>query len=96
MGRRAFNVKNVDDIEPCPKCGNRERFVGMAQQVAEDLCEVWIVCVCGYDPTEGRSGDRMEDVWGSLDGATLACALSNCWDEPLRERSAPTVRAEHE
>lgn len=94
MGKRAFNIKNVDNVVPCPKCGNREHFVGMAQQVAEDCCEVWIVCACGYDPTDGNSEYRMEDVWGTLDSATLACAMSCSWDEPLQQNSTVTVTTE--
>jgi hypothetical protein len=89
--KREFRHRTGEDIEACPSCKNRQHFIGLSQQVAEDLCEVWVRCICGYDATEGRSGDRMEDVMGSLDAGNLVCALENCWNEPLRRRGHPTV-----
>lgn len=80
MAKRAFRHKTGDGIEPCPKCANRIAFVGLSQQVAEDLCEVWVTCKCGYAPGPEH---RMEDVWGSLDPETLSCALQNCWNAAL-------------
>lgn len=70
-------------MEACPKCGNRQDFVARSAQVAEDLCEVWIKCKCGFDPTEHRTEFRLEDVWGSLDEGTISNALDT-WNMPLR------------
>ena len=94
--KRSFKHKTGEGIEPCPDCKNREQFIGVSQQVAEDCCEVWVTCACGYDATEGRPGDRMEDVWGSLDAGNLYAALESCWNEPLRRRGGPTVPAERQ
>lgn len=96
MGNRAFSHKTGDGVEPCPECKNRQHFIGEARQIAEDCCEVWVICVCGFDPTADNTADRMEDVWGSLDAGTLSCALENCWNEPLRERSVQTVTTPHD
>lgn len=87
MGRRAFNHKTGEGVAPCPTCGNHRSFVARSNQIAEDLCEVWIVCVCGFDPTAEAGEKRMEDVWGSLDPPTIWAALENCWNEPLTEKA---------
>jgi len=92
--KREFYHRTGKGVEACPDCKNRQRFIGLSQQVAEDLCEVWVRCICGYDATQGR--DRMEDVMGSLDSANLVCALENCWNEPLRRRAGPTVPGEQD
>lgn len=92
--KRPFRHKTGEGVEACPGCENRQQFIGLSQQVSEDCCEVWVRCVCGYDATEGRPGDRMEDVMGSLDADNLVCALENSWNEPLRRRGASTVRSE--
>ncbi len=91
MGKRSFSHKTGDGIEPCPECQNRQQFVGRSQQFSEDCCDVWVVCACGFDPTAEDTGNRMEDVWGSLDADTLYAALENCWNQPLRERRTVTV-----
>lgn len=80
MGKRTFRHKTGEGIEPCPKCSNRQEFVGHSMQVSEDCCEVWISCKCGFEPGPGH---RMEDVWGSLDTGTLSCALQNCWNQGI-------------
>lgn len=77
MATRKFTLLD-GVVEPCPKCGNTTTFVARAEQVAEDCCDVWVTCVCGYDPTDG-TGDRLEDVWGSLDKGTIFAALECGW-----------------
>jgi hypothetical protein len=81
VGSKAFTHKTGIGVEQCPKCQNRQSFVGHSLQVSEDCCEVWVACECGYTP---GSEFRMEDVWGSLDAETISAALANCWNEPLR------------
>lgn len=89
MNIRPFNVAKEASVPPCPQCGNSVEFVARAQQVAEDLCEVWVICACGYDPTREHPDMRLEDVWGTLDNATVTLALQCSWAEPLSaERSA--------
>lgn len=78
---------------PCPSCGNTIRFIGRSQQVMEDLCEVWIECKCGHDPTQGNSGDRMESVWGSLDKQTLGIALDGTWNRMIEVPASAIVEA---
>lgn len=77
---REFKVAEPGRVFPCPRCGNDTRFRAHSMQVAEDCCEVWVECVCGYDPTENETGGRLEDVWGSLDKDTIRAALG-LWDE---------------
>lgn len=76
-------IKLDADTSPCPKCGNTRKFVAHAQQVCEDGCEVWVVCECGFDPTTEKIGERVEDVWGTLDTANIMTAFS-VWDDLVR------------
>lgn len=81
---RKFSIKSKV-VPPCPECQNDRHFVARSEQVAEDLCEVWVTCHCGFDPTENRTGSRMEDVWGSVDPDNIVAAMAYCWTELLRE-----------
>lgn len=74
-----------DSIEPCPKCGNNTTFEACSAQVAEDLCNVWVECVCGYDPTCENSLYRYEDVWGGVTGNTVGGAL-DCWNSAITDQ----------
>jgi hypothetical protein len=76
-----------NSIDPCPRCGNNTSFEAHSAQVTEDCCNVWVVCVCGYDPTSDDSGDRYEDVWGALNHTTIMWAL-DCWNSAIRDREA--------
>ncbi len=67
-------------IEPCPKCGNDREFTAISSQCAEDLCEVWLECVCGHDPHGPL--ERMESVMGELDKGSVVAAAS-CWNEAI-------------
>lgn len=87
MGSKAFNLSENTRIAPCPKCGNNTSFVAHSQQVAEDCCEIWIKCKCGYDPTAENTSNRMEDVWGSLGKEEIICALDCSWNEPIIDDS---------
>lgn len=82
MGRQVFSLKENDQIEKCPKCGNNTEFVAHSTQVCEDSCDIWVVCKCGYDPTENKCGHRLEDVWGSLDKDNILTAL-DIWNDEL-------------
>ena len=59
MSVRGIKLKEPG-AKPCPKCGNRLEFVINSQQVAEDCCEVWAQCVCGFTPSK----EGFEDVMG--------------------------------
>lgn len=87
MGSVKFKVAENSQIEKCPKCGNNTSFTGKAEQVAEDSCEVWIVCSCGYDPTADDTSHRMEDVWGSLDKETILAAIQSSWNYPIEQET---------
>lgn len=78
MGFRKFSI-NVPQ-SACPKCGNTNVFIGRSEQVAEDGCEIWVECECGFNPFENNSDYRIESVWGSLDEDFLMMALHS-WNE---------------
>lgn len=78
MSRR-LHFKENDQFNPCPKCGNNTQFTAESQQVCEDGCEVWVVCVCGYDPTSG-TGDRVESMMGGTSDDNVRVAL-DVWNE---------------
>lgn len=81
--QKKFTLNENTQIEKCPKCGNNTEFVAHAEYCAEDCCEVWVVCKCGYEPTD-QLGHRMEDVWGSLDKDTIHDAL-HVWNDEILE-----------
>lgn len=92
MGQKKFNLNQNTSIEPCPKCGNNTSFVAHSQQVAEDCCDIWIVCKCGFDPTLENSNYRMEDVWGSLGKEEILCALDCTWNEIIVDDSLQIIK----
>jgi hypothetical protein len=73
-----------DTVAKCPKCGNNTEFEANSLQVAEDCCEVWVVCACGFDPTSELSGSRYEDTWGGVDNANIRMAL-DCWNDAIAD-----------
>lgn len=84
---RKIKLKSNEQIEKCPKCGNNTEFTAHSQQCAEDSCEVWVVCKCGYDPTsweEKGSLYRFEDVWGGTGNDNVLVAL-DVWNDILLE-----------
>lgn len=84
MGKKAFKLARADVAEPCPKCKNTQTFTAHSSQFAEDCCEIWIVCRCGFDPTADKTGHRMEDVWGSLDPESISVAVECSWNDVVR------------
>lgn len=88
---RKFMLNKNDQITHCPECGNNTEFVAHSQQCAEDACEVWVVCRCGYDPTFNDVSLRFEDVWGGTDEVNCRVAL-DCWNDAIEhnQRIQPT------
>lgn len=82
MARRKIQLKANDKVTPCPKCGNNTKFEVVAERCAEDCCDTWVVCVCGYDPTAEGLGDRYENVWGEVDDTAATVAL-DCWNDAI-------------
>lgn len=83
MSTRKFAIPRNSQVEPCPKCGNNTQFTARSEQVAEDGCEVWIVCRCGHDPHGPL--DRMESVMGGCDDDNVREALG-CWNDAVKSR----------
>jgi len=84
MTTRRFKTKPNDTLTPCPKCGNNTEFVCHSEQVAEDGCEVWVKCKCGFDPFTWR--DKLESVMGGCDDDNCLDALG-CWNDAFSENS---------
>jgi hypothetical protein len=87
-----FEVKEPSIVTPCPKCGNRTQFFCHSERVAEDNCNVWVVCVCGFDPTENDTGFRFETPYGGVDKENIQIALS-CWDDALLDSKEAATRS---
>lgn len=68
-------------VHPCPKCGNNTVFTVYSQQVSEYCCDIWIVCKCGFDPTEEDTGNRLEDVWGGTHDDNVYNAVNLVWND---------------
>lgn len=79
---RDFVLNPNKAVAPCPKCGNNTAFTAHSERVAEDCCEVWVVCTCGYDPTAENTGERLEDVMGGTGIDNILDAIS-CWNTAL-------------
>lgn len=93
MGSRMIRLVSNEDTPKCPKCGNNTVFKIRSEQVAEDNCDVWVVCKCGYDPTKSNTLNRMEDVWGSLDDDTCLDAVQFTWSDIINKtRHTPPMR----
>lgn len=75
-----LNQNNI--VNPCPKCGNNIIFGVHSSQVAEDCCEVWVECDCGYDPTAENTLKRFEDVMGGTHNDNVLVAL-DCWNDAI-------------
>lgn len=86
MARRSLQLKPNDRISRCPACGNNTQFTLRAERCAEDLCETYVVCECGFEPT-GATGDRYENVWGEIDNPAALVAL-DCWNSAIARRAA--------
>ena len=79
---RMTQLKPNDVIEPCPACGNNTDFTAHSQQIAEDLCEVWVECECGFDPTLTTPVSRVESVMGGTGDINVQMAFG-VWNELL-------------
>ena len=79
--QRNAKINENNFITPCPKCGNNTKFTFVSEKVAEDCCEVWMKCICGFDPTKENTGNRMEDVWGDLSEENCKVIIINCWNK---------------
>jgi len=75
------------EVVPCPKCGNKTDFACHSNQFAEDCCEIWVVCKCGYDPTATNTNERLEDVYGGTDKDIFLSALEFCWNDLINSQN---------
>lgn len=66
----------------CPMCGNNTTFLVYSEQVCEDACNVYVECICGYDPTMKNVMDRYEDTWGGTSNDNVMMAL-RCWNDAI-------------
>jgi hypothetical protein len=85
MNRRKVRFKEGDYIKKCPKCGNNTDFTVKSDYCAEDCCEIWVECKCGYDPTSEKHSLRLEDVWGGVDDDNCRYAIEVSWNDAIEE-----------
>jgi hypothetical protein len=81
----------------CPKCSNNTDFKAHSNQISEDCCNVWVECICGYDPTAEDTDYRFEDVWGGTSWDNVKVAL-HCWNDAIKdaqEHPNPVKAAPH-
>lgn len=64
---------------PCDVCGNETLFTALSEQVAEDLCELRVICRCGFDRAETLGRDGVESVMGELTQESIATAFYATW-----------------
>jgi hypothetical protein len=87
MNSRRVKFKEGDYIKKCPKCGNNTEFTVKSDYCAEDCCEIWVNCKCGYDPTAEKHALRIEDVWGGVNDDNCKAAIEVSWNEALEYHS---------
>ena len=63
----------------CNLCGNDTQFTAMSEQVAEDLCELRVICRCGHDRAESMGIDPLESVLGELTPESITSAFHATW-----------------
>lgn len=49
-------------VKPCLHCGNNTSFIFCSTQITNFRYKLYLVCQCGYDPTEYNHSGRGEDV----------------------------------
>lgn len=64
---------------PCNLCGNSTQFTAVSEQVAEDLCELRVICRCGHDRAESLGVDPVESVTGELTPESITEAFHATW-----------------
>ena len=64
---------------PCDACGNDTLYTATSQQVAEDLCELRVICRCGFDRAETLGVDGVESVMGELTQESITRAFHATW-----------------
>lgn len=84
MPRQVQFASNTS-IATCPKCGNNTRFRACSDQIGEDLCETWVECRCGYDPTAMKHWYRFENVWGGTSKEYVSAAIG-VWNDMIRQQ----------
>lgn len=82
---RKIKYKENKFIEPCPKCSNNTSFMVYSKQFAEDCCEIWADCECGYSPASIDYRYKVEDIWGGVDDNNCMDAICYSWNEPIRD-----------
>lgn len=80
MSSRFFRIPVNNEIHHCPKCGQNTSFTAKSDYCAEDCCEVWVECKCGFDPTAEHGLYRFEDAMGGCTKENIRMALS-CWND---------------
>lgn len=80
MNSRKITIKPNDNVPKCPKCGNNTAFNCYSDYCAEDCCEIWAECICGFK----ASNDAVEDVWGGVGDANCLDAIRYTWIDPLK------------
>lgn len=57
-----ITLKPSSVLKPCQQCGNNTKFFFYSIQMPEARYQLYLVCQCGYDPTEYNNSARGEDV----------------------------------
>lgn len=92
---REIKLKENTAVTPCPKCSNNRKFKAHSHYCAEDCCNVWVECNCGFDPTKFNTDYRFEDVWGGTDDTNCLAALY-CWNDAVEDFKKGLIKIEEE
>lgn len=78
-------------IVPCPKCSNNTHFTIHSEQVAEDICDIWAACTCGFAPIIGTTGNAIESIWGTIEERDMLEAVVYTWNDLLKQKPSASV-----
>lgn len=80
--QRPIALKPNTAIAQCPACQNNTHFTGEVAHLGDGLAMVWVVCICGYDPTVDLQNLRYEAKWGGTNDENIRHALSR-WSRAI-------------
>lgn len=79
-------------VTPCPKCKNNSDFHAKADEIFTDQYEIYLVCVCGYDPTYRLgAGYRYQNEPGEPEETSIEEALKT-WNQAVVDAGLMEVR----
>lgn len=72
---------------PCDLFANDTFFTAVSDRVAEDLCELRVICRCGFDRTETHGVHPIDSVMGELTQESITAAFHATWGQLIDDKT---------